>query len=93
MCYTLYKDLEKEDAMLALNGYIDGNTLIATDDSLKNFHGDEILIRIVKKNARHENIGEIEKAEKLSALKAIGGVLNQNKAMTIADIRAERLGL
>lgn len=79
--------------MFALNGYIDGNTLIATDDSLKNFHGDEILIRIVKKNARKKNVRNIEETEKLSALKAIGGVLNQNTAMTITEIRAERLGL
>lgn len=79
--------------MFALDGYIDGNTLVATDESLRNFHGGEILIRVVQNNTRQEKLPEKEKNEKLSALKAIRGVLGQNKPLTIADIRSERLGL
>lgn len=79
--------------MFALDGYIDGNTLVATDESLRNFHGGEILIRVVQNNTRQEKASDNEKNEKLSALKAIRGVLGQNKPLTIADIRSERLGL
>lgn len=79
--------------MFALDGYIDGNTLVATDESLRNFHGGEILIRVVQNNAQAKESPDNGENEKLSALKAIRGVLGQNKPLTIADIRAERLGL
>ena len=79
--------------MFALDGDRDGNTLVATDESLRNFHGGEILIRVVQNNTRQEKASDNEKNEKLSALKAIRGVLGLNKPLTIADIRAERLGL
>ena len=35
--------------MLAVKGYIDGNTVVTIDDGLQNFNGNEILIRIVDK--------------------------------------------
>lgn len=35
--------------MLAVKGYIDGNTVVAIDDDLRNFDGNEILIHIVDK--------------------------------------------
>ena len=35
--------------MLSVKGYIDGNTVVALDDGLRNFNGSEILIRLVKK--------------------------------------------
>ena len=35
--------------MLAVKGYIDGNTVVAIDDDLQNIDGNEILIHIVEK--------------------------------------------
>ena len=78
--------------MYSLTGYIDGNTLIATDESLRSYEGGEILIRIVQNPNSHKN-NNSSLEEKSAALNAIRGVLHQNKAMTIADIRAERLGI
>ena len=38
---------ETEAFMLAVKGYIDGNTVVALDDGLRDFSGSEILIRLV----------------------------------------------
>ena len=76
--------------MISVNGYIDGNTLIATDDALRNFRGKEILIRILPRPVKKPSLKE---DKRLEALDAISGILNQSKPMTMADIRAERLGL
>ena len=35
--------------MLTVKGYIDGNTVVAIDDDLRDFDGNEILIHIVEK--------------------------------------------
>ena len=43
--------------MIAVNGYIDGNTLVAIDDSLRNFNGSEILIRLVDKPKNKTSAG------------------------------------
>jgi hypothetical protein len=75
--------------MISVNGYIDGNTLIATDDALRNFRGKEILIRILPRPVKKPSLED----KRLEALDAISGILNQSKPMTMADIRAERLGL
>ena len=75
--------------MISVNGYIDGNTLIATDDALRNFRGKEILIRILPRPVKKPSLED----KLLEALDAISGILNQSKPMTMADIRAERLGL
>ena len=77
--------------MISVNGYIDGNTLIATDDALRNFRGKEILIRILPRPVPVKKPSLEDK--RLEALDAISGILNQSKPMTMADIRAERLGL
>lgn len=75
--------------MLAVKGYIDGNTVVAIDDDLRNFDGNEILIHIVDKPKSDvtQNVG----SERLKALHAIHGVLKLSKPMTIAQIREERL--
>ena len=39
----------KGRVILAVKGYIDGNTVVAIDDGLRNFSENEILIRIVDK--------------------------------------------
>lgn len=83
--------------MIAVNGYIDGNTVVATDESLRNFKGDEIIIRIIKKpktESEQKSVQQRQKPtaeERRAAVKAISGVLGLNKAMTIEDVREERL--
>ncbi len=75
--------------MLAVKGYIDGNTVVTIDDGLQNFSGNEILIRIVDKPKPDvtEAIGD----KRIKALHAIQGVLKTANPMTIAEIREERL--
>ncbi|MCR5400199.1 MAG: hypothetical protein K6E78_01235 [Treponema sp.] len=75
--------------MFAVKGYIDGNTVVAIDDDLRNFCGNEILIQIVDKpkSDTEQTLG----SERLKALHAIQGVLKLSKPMTIEQIREERL--
>ena len=75
--------------MVAVKGYIDGNTVVAIDEDLRNFNGDEILIRIVDKPKSNtvSSVGD----ERIKALHAIKGVLKINKPITMAEIREERL--
>lgn len=75
--------------MLAVTGYIDGNTVVAIDDDLRNFDGNEILIHIVDKPK--SDVTQIVGSERLKALYALQGVLKLRKPMTIAQIREERL--
>ena len=75
--------------MLAVKGYIDGNTVVAIDDDLRNFDGNEILIHIVEKPK--PDVTQTVGSERLKALHAIQGVLKLNKPITIAQIREERL--
>lgn len=75
--------------MLAVKGYIDGNTVVAIDDGLRNFSGNEILIRIVDKPKPDvtQTIGD----KRIKALHAIQGVLKTCRPVTIAEIREERI--
>ena len=75
--------------MLAVKGYIDGNTVVAIDDDLRNFDGNEILIHIVDKPK--SDVTQAAGSERLKAFHAIQGVLKLSKPMTIAQIREERL--
>ncbi len=75
--------------MLAVKGYIDGNTVVAIDDDLRNFDGNEILIHIVDKPK--PDVAQTVGSERLKALHAIQGVLKLSKPITIAQIREERL--
>lgn len=75
--------------MLAVKGYIDGNTVVAIDDDLRNFDGNEILIHIVDKPK--SDVTQAAGSERLKALRAIQGVLKLSKPITIAQIREERL--
>ena len=75
--------------MLAVKGYIDGNTVVAIDDDLRNFDGNEILIHSVDKPK--SDVIQTVGSERLKALHAIQGVLKLSKPMTIAQIREERL--
>ncbi len=79
--------------MYALEGYIDGNTVVTLDDGLRNFNGSEILIRIVEKPKKQPVVqkSSVSANERLNGLKAIQGVLKTSKQMTIAEIREERL--
>ena len=84
--------------MTTIDGYIDGNAVIALDGALRNFTGSEILIRLVEKPkeppATQEKPAENERQK---ALQAIRGVLKTCGATTIEKIRegrmAERYGL
>ena len=75
--------------MLAVKGYIDGNTVVAIDDDLQNIDGNEILIHIVEKPK--SDVTRSAGSERLKALHAIQGVLKLSKPITIAQIREERL--
>lgn len=75
--------------MLAVKGYIDGNTVVAIDDDLQNIDGNEILIHIVEKPK--SDVTRSACSERLKALHAIQGVLKLSKPITIAQIREERL--
>lgn len=75
--------------MLAVKGYIDGNTVVAIDDDLRNIDGNEILIHIVDKPK--PDVIQTVGSERLKALHAIQGVLKLSKPITIAQIREERL--
>ena len=75
--------------MLAVKGYIDGNTVVAIDDDLQNIDGNEILIHIVEKPK--SDVTQTVGSERLKALHAIQGVLKLSKLITIAQIREERL--
>ena len=75
--------------MLAVIGYIDGNTVVAIDDDLRNFDGNEILIHIVDKPT--SDATQTAGSERLKALHAIQGVLKLSSPITIAQIREERL--
>lgn len=86
--------------MIAVNGYIDGNTVVATDESLRNFKGDEIIIRIMKKTTTDSDLQKRTRTtteERLAALKELQGVLKGCKPISIEEIRearlAERYGL
>ena len=75
--------------MLAVKGYIDGDTVVALDNGLRDFSGSEILIRLVDNpNAKPPMTAG---NERINALKAIQGVLKGSRRMTIAEIREERL--
>lgn len=78
--------------MLAVKGYIDGNTVVAIDDGLNNFTGTELLIRIVEKPQNVHQQPEKNKSERINALHAIQGVLKGCKPTTIEQIHEERLG-
>ena len=75
--------------MVAVKGYIDGNTVVTIDDGLRNFSGNELLIRIVDKPI--PNAAQTAGDERLKALNALQGVLKTSKPMTIEEIREERL--
>ena len=79
--------------MLSVKGYIDGNTVVALDDGLRNFNGSEILIQLVKKPEVQPVAQNAvpAKNERRKALQAIQGVLKDCKPLTIAEIREERL--
>lgn len=72
--------------MLAITGYIDGNTVVAIDNKLNDFTGNEILVKIVEKPK-----SQITGTERLKALQSLQGVLKNTKPMTIEEIREERL--
>ena len=72
--------------MLAITGYIDGNTLVAIDNKLNDFTGNEILVKIVEKPK-----SQITASDHLKALQSLQGVLKNTKPMTIEEIREERL--
>ena len=78
-------------SMLAVKGYIDGNTVVTIDNSLHDFKGHELLIRIVEKPQVVTNQTTTDVNEKLKALHSIKGVLKDCKPMTIEEIREERL--
>lgn len=75
--------------MLAVKGYIEGNTVVAIDDDLQNYDGNEILIHIVDKPK--SDVTEAVASKRLKALHAIQGVLKLSSPITIAQIREERL--
>ena len=75
--------------MLAVKGYIEGNTVVAIDDDLQNYDGNEILIHIVDKPK--SDVTETVASKRLKALHAIQGVLKLSSPITIAQIREERL--
>ena len=79
--------------MVAVKGYINGNTVVALDGGLRDFSGSEILIRLVKKPEAQSAVQRAipAKTERRKALQAIQGVLKGCKPMTIAEIREERL--
>ena len=72
--------------MLAITGYIDGNTVVALDNKLNDFTGNEILVKIVEKPK-----SQTPASERLKALQSLQGVLKNTKPMTIEEIREERL--
>ena len=51
--------------MLAITGYIDGNTVVAIDNKLNDFTGNEILVKIVEKPK-----SQITGTERLKALRS-----------------------
>ena len=75
--------------MLAVKGYIEGNTVVAIDDDLQNYDGNEILIHIVDKPKSDET--QTVSSQRLEALHALQGVLKLSKPISIAQIREERL--
>jgi len=75
--------------MLAVKGYIDGNTVVALDDGLRDFSGSEILIRLVDNPNAKTTLAS--GSERRNALKAIQGVLKGSRPMTVAEIREERM--
>ena len=75
--------------MTAVKGYIDGNTVVAIDDGLRNFRGNEILIQIVDKPKTE--ITHAVGSERIKALHSIQGVLKSLKPITVSEIREERL--
>ena len=72
--------------MLAITGYIDGNTVVAIDNKLNDFTGNEILVKIVEKPKSQTPAGE-----RLKALQSLQGVLKITQPITIEEIREERL--
>ena len=88
-CYTVRRLYGKEAFMVAVKGYINGNTVVALDGGLRDFSGSEILIRLVDNPNAKPNPAAGN--ERLNALKAIQGVLKGSRQMTIAEIREERL--
>ena len=75
--------------MLAVKGYIEGNTVVAIDDDIQNYNGNEILIHIVDKPK--SDVTQAISSKRLDALHALQGVLKLSKPMTIAQIREDRL--
>ena len=72
--------------MVSMKGYIEGNTVVAIDDNLNDFTGNELLIHIVEKPKSQPVV-----SERLEALKSIRGVLKDFKPITISEIREQRL--
>lgn len=95
---SLAEAQKKRQGMTTIDGYIDGNAVIALDGELSNFTGSEILIRLVEKPkeppAAQEKPAENERQK---ALQTIRGVLKTCGETTIENIRegrmAERYGL
>ena len=77
--------------MTEISGYIDGNTVVALDDGLRDFKGSEVLIRLVEKPERQGEERKTTDEERMEAIKAISGILHMEKPMTIKEIREERL--
>ncbi|MBR5401867.1 MAG: hypothetical protein IK102_08645 [Treponema sp.] len=72
--------------MVSMKGYIEGNTVVAIDDNLNDFTGNELLIHIVDK-PKSQPVAN----ERIEALKSIRGVLKDCKPITISEIREQRL--
>ena len=79
--------------MYSLKGYIDGNTVVALDDNLRDFTGTELLIQIVEKPKASvtTQTSQTSGSERLKALHSLQGILKGAKPTTISEIREERL--
>jgi len=79
--------------MLAITGYIDGNSVVVIDNVLHDFTGSELLIRIVKKPKSQSVVKKSQTtgSERLNALKSLQGVLKSGKSMSLSEIREKRL--
>ena len=79
--------------MLAITGYIDGNSVVVIDNVLHDFTGSELLIRIAKKPKSQSVVKKSQTtgSERLNALKSLQGVLKSGKSMSLSEIREKRL--
>lgn len=79
--------------MLAITGYIDGNSVVVIDNVLHDFTGSELLIRIVRKPKSQSVVKKSQTtgSERLNALKSLQGVLKSGKSMSLSEIREKRL--